>query len=281
MKKIFFHIIKATLNISFKIYPQLGLNIAYYLFTRPLFQIQRQDEINFLNKIESSWFEFEGEKIKVYQYGHGSKKILFIHGWGGYAGNFYELMSAFSSEEFTIFAFDAPAHHASSGRKTDVFQIIRLSKYLIKNCQPNFIIGHSMGSAVAVSALADMSDISLNRIVLLSCPNNFEYLVESFGKNFSLDELHLESFKKTVQSKLKKSFEDSKIETIIKKVNVKKILLIHDKYDRVLPFDNALQIKNAVNGVLKFQPIENIGHYKMLKDRQVIQSVKDFILNEN
>lgn len=280
MKNLLFNGIKSILNLAYQISPNLGNRVAYFFFTRPLFQVQIKTELDYLKTMQSSWENFEGKKIRVYRIGQGNKVILLVHGWRGYAGNFYELMNSFPLNKYSFIVFDAPAHHASEGTKTNVFQIIRLCKFAISKYKPNYIIGHSMGSAVAVSALSESKDIRINGLILLSCPNSFEYLVESFGQNFSLNEKQLISFKEKVQSKLQKSFEESKIENLIKNFSIRKVLLIHDKLDKVLPFENALKINSSSNGNIKFIPIENVGHYKMLKYPQVLQSVMNFI-NDN
>ncbi|GAB4406607.1 MAG: hypothetical protein OHK0053_32870 [Microscillaceae bacterium] len=195
MKKLIFYFIKYCLSLAYGLSPTLGNRLAFTLFTRPLFQIQKQSELKFLKEMENSWLHFEGNKIRIYKKGFGKRIILLVHGWRGYAGNFCELMTLFPDHEYTLITFDAPAHNASTGKRTNVFQIIRLCSLLIESYMPDYIVGHSMGSAVAISALTNVKHLDTEKLILLSCPNSFEYLVESFGKNFSLKPRNLNSFR--------------------------------------------------------------------------------------
>ncbi|WP_159800769.1 alpha/beta hydrolase [Flavobacterium sp. MK4S-17] len=111
--------------------------------------------------MENPRVRFEENIRRVYQ-----KAVLSAHGWIGYAGNSCDLMNLFPDHEFTLITFDAPAHNASTGKSTNVFQIIRVCGLLIENYKPDFIIGHFMGSAVAVPALASAKYQNTKKLIL-------------------------------------------------------------------------------------------------------------------
>jgi pimeloyl-ACP methyl ester carboxylesterase len=66
--------------------------------------------------------------------------------------------------------------------------------------------------------------------------------------------------------------ETLKIEDKLKLIKFKHLWLIHDKYDKVIPYKNSIQIQNAVpNSTLI--TFEHIGHYRMLWNKEVIETV--------
>ncbi len=75
---------------------------------------------------------------------------------------------------------------------------------------------------------------------------------------------------------MNENLSDMNIVDRLKTCNFEGILVIHDKYDKVIPYKNAEDICKLVNNsVLK--TFEKIGHYRMLWNDDVIKETVDFI----
>jgi len=72
------------------------------------------------------------------------------------------------------------------------------------------------------------------------------------------------------------SLQDFNVQDVLKKVDYEKILVIHDKFDNMLPYKNATELAENVRN-LELMTIENKGHSGMLFDNEVIEKVVDFI----
>jgi len=59
----------------------------------------------------------------------------------------------------------------------------------------------------------------------------------------------------------------------LNEIPFRKLLLLHDKKDKILPFSNSENIHKNVERVT-LEPLEGIGHYRMLWNDDVIKKVK-------
>ena len=54
-------------------------------------------------------------------------------------------------------------------------------------------------------------------------------------------------------------------------------LLIHDQYDKVIPFENSKRIALKNPKKTKLIKHQNIGHYKMLWNNNVVEDILNFL----
>jgi len=62
----------------------------------------------------------------------------------------------------------------------------------------------------------------------------------------------------------------------LKDVDVNRLKIIHDKNDKVIPFKNAVNLVES-NKEFHLSTYENIGHYRMLWNEDVIKETIAFI----
>ncbi len=92
------------------------------------------------------------------------------------------------------------------------------------------------------------------------------------GLSISAFSYLLEKADLLANEKIKDFFIDEKL----KDFNFSKLLLIHDEYDKIIPFKNSKEIQkmNEVNTrILKYK---NIGHYKMLWNDKLVEDTMHF-----
>ena len=66
------------------------------------------------------------------------------------------------------------------------------------------------------------------------------------------------------------------IEDMSENIQYNRLLLIHDKVDKVLPYKNSIAVQEKWNNS-ELLTIEKIGHYKMLWNEHVINSIVNFL----
>ncbi len=62
----------------------------------------------------------------------------------------------------------------------------------------------------------------------------------------------------------------------MKRANYNELMLLHDRSDKILPYVNSEQVRQSVNRA-RLEPIDNVGHYRMLWSDEVIANVYSFI----
>src|SRR5205814_6990297 len=101
----------------------------------------------------------------------GNKKILFLHGWQSHSFRWKNYIEAFSKEDHTIYALDAPAHGLSAGRHMNIpiySDVIESFLYLV---QPvDSIVSHSIGSFASLYTLFRIPDLAIKKLVIMGCP---------------------------------------------------------------------------------------------------------------
>ena len=82
------------------------------------------------------------------------------------------------------------------------------------------------------------------------------------------------------QKVLNREIKDLNIEEEINSISFSKLLLIHDQYDKIIPFKNSQNIALKNQTRTKLIKHQNIGHYKMLWNDNVIENILKFLKKE-
>ena len=104
--------------------------------------------------------------IQAYQTGRGPI-VLFIHGWGGGAHQFFPLMHGLAECGFTALAFDHLGHGKSDTKPSTLHQSIETTNEILSSLKRNkrglcAIVGHSTGCiAIANARPALVKDLPL------------------------------------------------------------------------------------------------------------------------
>jgi pimeloyl-ACP methyl ester carboxylesterase len=94
--------------------------------------------------------------IQAYQIGKGPK-VVFVHGWGGAAQQFFPLMRGLAQCGFSALAFDQLGHGLSDKKPATLEQSITTANHVFNSAQNSVdglcaIVGHSTGCMTIASA---------------------------------------------------------------------------------------------------------------------------------
>ena len=110
MQNIIMRIIGFLLNAGSIIAPKFTGRIGLKLFCYPRRPKLSDRYLEFLTAAKSFTFNYDGDQVVGYQWGNGSKKILFLHGWQSHTYRWKAYNDELKKDDFTIYAFDAPGH---------------------------------------------------------------------------------------------------------------------------------------------------------------------------
>ncbi|NJM78510.1 MAG: alpha/beta hydrolase [Flavobacterium sp.] len=120
MNKIIIHLTQKSIGLYFNILaiinPKLLAKKGFQLFCNPMSKPLEKHQLKFLEKGKHSIIKFNNEKIQTYKWGNGSKEVLMIHGWASHTFRWKSYIENLIEKDFTVYAFDAPAHGLSSGK---------------------------------------------------------------------------------------------------------------------------------------------------------------------
>lgn len=273
MEKFIIKLIGTYLNILSHISGDYAAKKALQLFSKPRKGKLKPQQITFLNSAEKAYLTYEGFKIATYHWKGDKTTILLVHGWESNSARWKNKIHHFMAEGFNVVALDAPAHGASGSKLFNALLYSEFINLVAKKHNPEVIIGHSVGGMATVFFQQKYQLASLNKLVLLGVPSEFETILNNYikmlGYNKKIEKhLHRVIFKKfgTKPS----DFSTSKFSKNLKT----KGLIIHDVKDMIIPYSDAKLIKQSLKNS-ELISTEGLGH--SLNNTSVAKDIIKFL----
>jgi pimeloyl-ACP methyl ester carboxylesterase len=211
---------------------------------------------------------------------HETAKKYFLknHGWNGRGTQIASFASSLVDKNFRVIALDGPGHGDSSGTKTNPAHfaqfIIDAQKELISNLTSQAIIAHSFGGGCAV--LAASRGLKTKGLVLIASPAFYDRVVHFFARSMKLKAKSEKIFYQLVTRASGLDHKELNIGVIGAKLNLP-VLIVHDEEDNAVDYLSAKSIHDTWPGS-KLLTTQNLGHRRILKDKNVIANVTNFIV---
>jgi len=219
------------------------------------------------------------ENVDCFEIGNPiGEVVILVHGWDSNAGSMSKIALAMAEQNKRVITFNLPGHAFSKSSSTNLIEckdaFLALLDFLNLK-EPFSIVAHSFGSAVSTYALAK-SNYQIDKIILLTNPNKIEEIFKQFKTGIGLGNRAYKKLLKITTNKLGEPLNNLSVQENLKKIQYNKLLLIHDKFDKVLSFKHSIEINNEIENS-QLITIENVGHYKMLWTDEVINRCVGFV----
>ena len=262
-----------ALNATSYISPRYASNKALQLFATPRKGSYTNAQKAIIEDAEQSTFSYKNLSISVYNWKGKGKTILLAHGWESNASRWNYLLNDLKSQDFNIIALDAPAHGNSQGKQFNAVLYSEFINVVAKAFQPEVFIGHSVGGMASIFCLHNHDLPSVKKLITLGAPAHFTGVFSrykqmmGYNKRISngLDNIVLERFgQKTDYFSAANFTKNFKVEGLI----------IHDKKDKIIPYEDALLFANRYKKG-KLITTEGFGHG--LKYKSITPKLIEFI----
>lgn len=219
------------------------------------------------------------DQIDCYEFGNPDQPlVVLVHGWDSNAGSLSQIANKLVEEGKRVVLFNLPGHAFSVHDSTNLLECKNAVTAVLNHIDPKpgfSMISHSFGSAVVAYALSK-NTYELDKLIFLTNPNKVEHIFTEFKNFIGLNNRAYKALLKITRDKLGVPVEEVSVVANLSKVNYQQLLLIHDKNDKVLGYHNSLEVKEG-NPKAKLLTFENIGHYKMLWNKEVISNCATFL----
>lgn len=271
-------IIRAYFGLTSALFPELAGKQAFNLFvkTQPQTKRFRKREKSFYHK--NPGFQISGapEDSWIYEIGDpAGELVILIHGWHSNAGSLARIGQRLAETGKRVVSFDLPGHGRSGLKTSNLFECreaLRNLIYTLDPKEPFSIVSHSWGSAVAANAL-HRSTYKVKNWIMLSTLNDLSESVKAFGKQIGLGTKAYRVVERFTDEILKERMSSLVMEEWLKEIDFGNLLIIHDRFDKVIPYSNSVEIQKAHPRVI-LQTLEKVGHYRMLNDPGVIELIE-------
>ena len=258
MKNLLASLIGIYVNVLSYLSKSYAENKALSVFSKPrkgrITEIQR----DFLDTAFKEELKFKDTHIMTYRWLGNKQTVLLAHGWESNSARWKPLVLNLKKKGFNIVALDAPAH-GNSG--SNYFNTILLSEFIhvvAKRFNAEIIIGHSLGGMASVFCQNKYQLKSVKKLILLGTPSEYSDILKRYTDMLGYNQ-HIKTRLNAIIIERygihPNTFSTAKyLETINSEG-----LIIHDEDDDVIPYGDALLIKDSFKKS-KLITTKGIGH---------------------
>lgn len=276
MKKLIIKIVGNYYNAISYVSKDYAAKKALKLFTTPRKGKITEKQAEFLGTSFKEEFYLDGVSIMTYRWLGNKGTILLAHGWESNAARWKKVIQQFNKLGYKIIALDAPAHGRSGGKEFNALLYSEFIAVVAKRFNPQIIIGHSVGGMSAVFFQHKYKLESLEKLILLGAPSEFKDVFERYTNMLGYNQRIIKRLDGIIVERFGRPSTSFSTSNLMKEIKLKS-LIIHDKHDHIIPFNDALKIhERAINA--KLISTQGMGH--SLKNQEVTTYIEEFIISE-
>ncbi len=263
--------------------PQLAEKWVIHIFFSPRRFDRTRTENNLLVEADVQKIDFHSEfgldmadkHYCLYSWGQGPV-VLLVHGWEGRGSQMAHFTKPLVEQGYRVIAFDAPAHGRSSGKKTNVPEVGQVVKDIEKRVGGfHAIVAHSFGGVVSAYALSN--GVSAQKVVTIGAPTVIDLVFAKFAEQLNISPQIIAKLTAFLERFTARRLDDFSMVNVMPTL-AQHGLIIHDKNDREIPFDQAVRLSEKWESS-QLMLTSGLGHRRILKDQTVISKSLEFILS--
>jgi pimeloyl-ACP methyl ester carboxylesterase len=258
------------------IFPTYFTQKAYNHIVNPQVKKLRSHEMEILEQAVQNDILFEDFTIKTYTWNEGHEPILLIHGWEGQAGNFADLIEALIQGGYTVHSFDGPSHGFSSKGATSVLEFTQLVAVMIRRLQVKKLVSHSFGGVATTFALWQNRDLKIDKYALLTTPDRFVQRIDQVSEQVGISQKVILPLIEKLEREFDVVVGDLNVSDWVKEINVLQACIWHDRADKVIPLIQSQSVNESWPNA-ELRVVQNTGHFRILRTKEIIDSVVDFL----
>lgn len=261
--------LNATSLISSKFASKKAIN----LFSSPRKGRYTEVQLKIINSAIFQQLEYNNLSIATYHWAGKNKTVLLAHGWESNASRWGYILQDLIGQGYNIIALDAPAHGRSSGKQFNAVLYSEFINVVVKKFQPEILIGHSVGGMASVFCMHNHQLPTVEKLILLGAPAHFTGVFSRYKIMMGYNNRISNGLDKIVLERLGKSVDYFSAATFTETIDTKG-LIIHDKKDRIIPYEDAQLFANRYKNS---ELISTTGYGHSLKDASLTPKIIEFI----
>lgn len=202
------------------------------------------------------------------------KTVLLVHGWEGRGSQLAHFVAPLLARGLRVVAFDAPGHGDSSLARASLVEHARAIRSVADVIGPvHALIGHSVGGASAL--LATRFGLKAGRFALIAPPTDPGQFAATFARALGLGDSLKAAMIARLEARYAIRFDELDVRSDAARLEAP-MLVVHDKDDRVVRFEQGQTLANAAPRG-EIVETSGLGHVAILRDGTVVDSVTQFV----
>ena len=247
--------------------------LALQLFSKPRGGQLTPNGILFLNTATKTTLYYNDLPIQTYQWKGSKETVLLAHGWESNSNRWRNEIEQLQTEGYNVIALDGPAHGGSGSTTFNAILYSEFINVVSKKFKPSAFIGHSVGGMGLVIFLKKQTYIHTKKLVLLGTPSGFKGIMKRYKEMMGYSKNVSVGIDTYIELKFGHPPHYFSTADFAKDIDAKG-LLIHDKKDRIIPYQDALDIDTQFKNA-KLISTEGLGH--SLKGDFVMDEIITFL----
>ena len=232
--------------------------LALQLFSKPRGGQLTPNGILFLNTATKTTLYYNDLPIQTYQWKGSKETVLLAHGWESNSNRWRNEIEQLQTEGYNVIALDGPAHGGSGSTTFNAILYSEFINVVSKKFKPSAFIGHSVGGMGLVIFLKKKTYIHTKKLVLLGTPSGFKGIMKRYKEMMGYSKNVSVGIDTYIELKFGHPPHYFSTADFAKDIDAKG-LLIHDKKDRIIPYQDALDIDTQFKNA-KLISTEGLGH---------------------
>ena len=174
--------------------PAYAGQLAFDTFSKVRKGRVKPEQRAYLDDARHSTETVEGDQIQTYQWEGPGPRVLLVHGCESNSFRWRKLIGTLREAGFHVIAFDAPAHGYSTGKIMHVPLYAECVEHMVRQFNPKFIIGHSVGGMTALYHAHRHPNESVEKVVTIGSPAEFEEIARSYQRMLGFNDRVLQAF---------------------------------------------------------------------------------------
>ena len=209
-----------------------------------------------------------------------TRTVYLMHGWGGRGSQFGAMVEPLLESGHRVVMLDAPAHgdsdHGPAGpRRTNGLEFAKALDAVFCRFGPaEAVIAHSLGTIATYLALR-FGWLGTKRLVVIAPLVESQSLFDQFQTALGFGERTRRAFDLSVLDWVGIPVAEFDARFQAAQVDPVPTLVVTDRGDRQSPYDDVVDFAESIDAPLV--TTEGLGHRKILRDRDVIACVVEFV----
>ena len=234
----------------------------------------RQREAEWLAATEPLTVPFAGRRLHGFTAGAGPA-VLLVHGWGDHAARLGAFISPLVDSGHRVIGVDLPAHGASPGRQTNIFEGARAITAAATHVGGvDAIVAHSLGGAETIVALE--RGLRVRAVALVASAVRLTNAIEPFARMFALPPGAVTGLQREIERRFGQGvWEELAADRAARSLDAP-ALVVHDRDDPQVPFADGERLA-AAWPTATLHVTDGLKHHRVLRDPGVVTAVTDFL----
>ncbi len=266
-----------------RVYPPASGWLGFQLFATPIrgyYPVPDSDRVvlDRAQSIRLHTFLDDGQRCRLQTYVWGDRTrpaVLLLHGWMSSAAQMTNFVDPLLEAGFQVIALDGPAHGNSSRLQTNSRHFGQAIKAVIRQLGPlHSFIGHSFGAAASLLLLFEDQSVTLPQLTLIASPAETQFMMHVIARAIGANETIEANMQQRFLQRYGLPIDFFSMPKMAATLDIPG-LVVHDRDDRLIPFEQGEAIAQAWPGA-EFLGSEGLGHGDILRDAAIIANVVQF-----